>query len=54
MQYAFKVDGDVMTLCYTLRDKGKADDFTPGKGKQVVVYRRYESDGKGKLVPAKP
>jgi hypothetical protein len=54
VQYAFKVDGDVMTLCYTLRDKGKAGDLTPGKGKQVVVYRRYESDGKGKLVPVKP
>jgi hypothetical protein len=42
VQYAFKVDGDVLTLCYTVGDKGKADDLTPGEGRQVVVYKRQK------------
>lgn len=40
VQYAFKVEGDVLTLCYTVGDKGKADDLRPGEGRQVIVYKR--------------
>jgi hypothetical protein len=47
-QYAFKVDGDVLTLCYSVGDKGKADDLAPGDGRLVVVYKRQREE-----VPAK-
>lgn len=40
VQYAFKVEGDLLTLCYSMGDKGKAGDLTPGAGRQVVVYKR--------------
>lgn len=46
LRYAFKVDGDLLTLCYTVGDKGKADDLTPGDGRQVVVYKRQRPDAK--------
>jgi RNA polymerase sigma factor (sigma-70 family) len=39
-QYAFRVEGDQLTLCYSIGNKGKAGDLTPGKGRLVVVYRR--------------
>jgi RNA polymerase sigma factor (sigma-70 family) len=39
-QYAFKLEGDVLTLCYSTNNKGRAGDLTPGAGRQVVVYRR--------------
>ncbi len=35
-----EVDGDVLTLCYSVGDKGKAGDLTLGEGRQVVVYKR--------------
>jgi hypothetical protein len=44
-QYAFRIEGDVLTLCYSVGDKGKAGDLTPGEGRQVVVYRRQRADG---------
>ncbi|AWM35881.1 hypothetical protein GobsT_63880 [Gemmata obscuriglobus] len=44
VQYAFKVEGDVLTLCYSVGDKGKAGDLSPGEGRQVVVYKR-QRDG---------
>lgn len=40
LQYAFRVGGDLLTLCYSVGDKGKADDLTPGEGRVVVVYKR--------------
>ncbi len=46
LQYAFKVEGDVLTLCYSAGDKGKPDDLSPGKGRQVVVYKRQKDKGK--------
>jgi hypothetical protein len=39
-QYAFKVEGDLLTLCYSTGNKGRAGDLTAGEGRQVVVYRR--------------
>jgi hypothetical protein len=39
-QYAFKITGDILTLCYSVGNKGKAGDLTPGTGRQVVVYKR--------------
>jgi hypothetical protein len=46
VQYAFKVDGDLRTLCFSVGDKGKADDLSPGEGRQVVVYKRQGADAK--------
>ena len=51
-QYAFKVEGDVLTLCYSVGDKGKADDLSPGEGRQVVVYKRQRAGGQGTEAPA--
>lgn len=45
-RYAFKVDGDVLTLCFVAGNKAKAGDLTPGEGRQVVVYRRPPDDKK--------
>jgi hypothetical protein len=42
LQYAFHVEGDVLTLCYTVGDKGTANDLTPGDRKHVVVYKRQK------------
>jgi hypothetical protein len=54
LQYAYKVDDDVLTLCYTVGNKGKVDDLAPGKGKQVVIYRRRpEPDQATKPKPVK-
>jgi hypothetical protein len=33
LQYAFRVEGDVLTLSYSLGDGGKAGDLTPGEGR---------------------
>jgi hypothetical protein len=46
LQYAFKVDGDLLTLCYSVGDKGRSDDLSPGEGRQVVVYKRQRTDAK--------
>jgi hypothetical protein len=46
LQYAFKVDGDLLTLCYSVGDKGKPDDLSPGEGRQVVVYKRQRTDAR--------
>ena len=55
VQYAFQVEGDLLTLCYTVGDKGKAGDLSPGEGRQVVVYKRQKADGPaGTLPPADP
>ena len=48
VQYAFRVEGDLLTLCYSVGDKGKADDLTPGEGRQVVVYKRQREPGQAK------
>lgn len=45
-RYAFKVEGDVLTLCYSINGKGGADDLTAGEGRQVVVYRRPPADAR--------
>jgi RNA polymerase sigma factor (sigma-70 family) len=42
-QYTFKIDGDVLTLCYAVGDSAKADDLTPGEGRLVVVYKRQSA-----------
>ena len=44
-QYAYKVEDDLLTLCYSSENKGKAGDLTPGAGRQVVVYRRQGGMG---------
>ncbi len=46
VQYAYKVDGDLLTLCYTVGNKGKAGDLTPGDGRTVVVYKRQVAENK--------
>jgi hypothetical protein len=53
LQYAFKIDGDLLTLCYSVGNKGKAGDLTPGEGRTVVVYKRQRADGRGQEAPAK-
>jgi hypothetical protein len=52
-QYAFKVEGDLLTLCYSAGGKGKAGDLTPGEGRQVVVYKRLRSDDQAKPAATK-
>ena len=51
VQFAFKVEGDVLTLCYSVGDKGKAGDLVPGEGRQVVVYKRQHEGGRAKAKP---
>jgi hypothetical protein len=54
-QYAFRVEGDQLTLCYSIGNKGKAGDLTPGKGRLVVVYRRQAKPAEtilGRIPPA--
>jgi uncharacterized protein (TIGR03067 family) len=46
IQYAFKVDADLLTVCYSTDDKGKPNDLTPGAGRHVVVYKRQTTDAK--------
>lgn len=53
VQYAFKVEGDLLTVCYSVDNKGKAGDLTPGVGRQVVLYKRQRTDGRVQQVPAK-
>ncbi len=54
LQYAYRIDGDVLTLCYSPGNKGKAKDLMPGKGKQIVVYRRESPDQKQSGNPKQP
>jgi hypothetical protein len=51
-QYAFKVEGDLLTLCYSAGNEGKAGDLTPASGRQVVVYSRQRTDAKDRQTPA--
>ena len=39
VQYAIRIDGDLLTLCYSVGDKGRAHDLAPGEGRMVVVYK---------------
>jgi hypothetical protein len=45
-QYAFKVEGDLLTLCFSADNKGKAGDLLPGESRQVVVYKRQKPEVK--------
>jgi len=42
IQYSFKVDDDVLTLCYSLDNKPKIGDLTPSEQRQVIVYFRKD------------
>jgi len=48
VQCAYKIDGDVLTLSYSVGNVGKAGDLTPGENKQVVVYKRQRADANAK------
>lgn len=54
MPYAFKIDGDLLTLSYSIDNKGKPGDLTPGEDKMVVVYKRQRTDSGGAKSPPKP
>lgn len=39
-EYAFRVEGDRLTLCHATTGGVKAGDLSPGAGRLVVVYKR--------------
>jgi hypothetical protein len=46
LRYGFKVEGDLLTLCYTTADSATPNDLKPGEGRKVVVYRRQRFDSR--------
>ncbi|VTS07508.1 hypothetical protein [Tuwongella immobilis] len=42
LNYSFKIDGDLLTLCLAADDKLKPTDCAPGEGRQVVIYQRQQ------------
>ena len=51
--YAYRVEGDLLTLCFSADSKVKAGDLTPGEGRQVVVYKRQPEDEPAKRAAGK-
>ena len=51
--FAYRVESDLLTLCFSADGKVKAGDLTPGAGRQVVVYKRQPADEPVKRAPGK-
>lgn len=54
IQYSFKVDDDVLTLCCSLDNKARVGDLMPSEQRQVIVYYRKESPSFGTLPKGRP